>query len=263
MTGIHSLVQSHADGAVTVLTLDHPDKRNALGRALIADLLAGLDSAAERRARAVILRAQPGIKVWSAGFDIDELPDTPRDPLGWSDPLRRLVRRIQEFPAPVIALLEGGIWGGACEVVFACDLVLATPEVSFALTPARLGVPYNVTGLKALMAVMPPAIVRELAFTARPMPVARAYELGLVNHILPAAEITGFAHELSRGIAANAPLSIAAMKESLRILEDAHGLAPTQIERLLILRNMVGESADYQEGLAAFRDRRSPVFRGE
>ena len=85
--------------------------------------------------------AQSGVKVWSSGHDVYELPAGGRDPLGWDDPLRELVRAIEECPAPVIAVIEGGVWGGACEVAFACDLIIAAPSATFAVTPARLGVP--------------------------------------------------------------------------------------------------------------------------
>ena len=85
-------------------------------------------------------------RVWSAGHDIEELPTDGRDPLGWDDPLPQLIREIEEYNAPVIAMIEGTVWGGACEVAFACDLVIATPATTFAVTPAKLGVPYNVVG---------------------------------------------------------------------------------------------------------------------
>lgn len=257
-----ALVVVEEDGAVGTVTLDHPGKRNALGEALIGALVGALDGLRERGARAVILRARPGVRVWSAGHDIDELPTSARDPLGWSEPLRRLVRRLQEFPAPVIGLIEGGVWGGACEVVFACDIVNAAPGVTFAVTPARLGVPYNVTGLKNLASALPLALVREMAFTARPVAVERAWSLGAVNHVVPAESLTDFTIEMARAIATNAPLTIAAMKEALRILQDAHALSPTQFERIQELRRAVGDSADYREGLAAFAEKRAPTFLG-
>jgi methylmalonyl-CoA decarboxylase len=162
----------------------------------------------------------------------------------------------------LIALVEGGVWGGSCEVVFGCDMVIASPEVTFALTPARLGVPYNVTGLKALTAVLPLALVKEMAFTARPVGVARMWQVGAVNHVVAADRITAFTLELAHAIAANAPLAIAAIKDSLRILEDAVGLTVPQFERLQATRQRVGTSADYREGLAAFAEKRPPVFRG-
>ena len=135
------LIQTRIDDAVGIVTLDHARRRNALSHAMVEEIVGALDDFGARRLRAVLLRAPEGCAVWSAGHDVDELPESGRDPLGWDDPLRALIRAIETLPAPVIALVEGSVWGGACETVFACDLVLATPDATFALTPARMGVP--------------------------------------------------------------------------------------------------------------------------
>jgi methylmalonyl-CoA decarboxylase len=213
--------------------------------------------------RVAILRARPGSVVWSAGHDVDELPVTRRDPLGWDDPLRRLVRALEAFPAPVIAMVEGSVWGGATETVLACDLVLAAETATFALTPARLGVPYNVSGMLTFLNAAPLSLIKEMIFTARPVGAARAERFGMVNYALPAAELEGFTRGLAREIAANAPLSIAVMKEQLRILCGAHPMSPEGFERVQGLRRVVYDSRDYQEGIRAFQEKRPPAFTGE
>ena len=137
------LIDTRTDGDIGTIILDHPERRNALSRKLIDAIVETLQTFSHEGIRAVVLRARPSVKVWSAGHDVDELPEGGRDPLGWDDPLRNLVRAVEELPAPVIAMIEGGVWGGACEVAFACDLIIAAPTATFAVTPARLGVPYN------------------------------------------------------------------------------------------------------------------------
>ncbi|WP_201276236.1 enoyl-CoA hydratase-related protein [Methylotetracoccus oryzae] len=98
-----------------------------------------------RRAQTTVARGiigiQPGTTAWAAGHDVEELPLSNRDPLGWDDPLRRLVRAIEETPMPVIAMIEGSVWGGACEVAMACDIVVACEASTFAITPAKPGGP--------------------------------------------------------------------------------------------------------------------------
>ena len=131
--------------SIGTITLAAP-KHNALSAALVGEVTDALASLKSQQVRAVILCAQPGAPVWSAGHDVEELPTDGRDPLGWDDPLPQLIREIEEYNAPVIAMIEGTVWGGACEVAFACDLVIATPATTFAVTPAKLGVPYNVVG---------------------------------------------------------------------------------------------------------------------
>jgi len=257
-----SLIESHFADQIGTLTLNHPKKRNALSEALVLELVAALAQLQAQKARVAILRAPPGATVWSAGHDVSELPAGRRDPLGWDDPLRLLIREIEQFPAPVIAMIEGGVWGGACETVLACDLIVAAPSATFAVTPARLGVPYNVSGMLTFLNAAGSRIVKEMVFTAKPVSAERAESVGLINHLVPAAELESFTMDLADTIAANAPLSIAVMKEQLRILAGAHPMTPQGFERVQGLRRLVYDSQDYQEGVRAFLEKRTPVFQG-
>jgi len=245
------------------ITLNHPEKRNALSEALVGDFIAGLAKLQEHQVWAVILRARPGEKVWSAGHDVNELPESQRDPLGWDDPLRQLVRGIQTFPAPIIAMIEGTVWGGGCELALACDLIVATTATTFALTPAKLGVPYNVSGMVTFLNAANLHVMKEMAFTAQPMGAERAERLGMVNHVVPVAELESFTLGLARQIAANAPLSVAVMKEQLRILSSARPMSPEGFERVQGLRRVVYDSEDYQEGIRAFKEKRKATFKGQ
>lgn len=256
------IVSATISGRVGTIVLDNPAKRNALSATVIDSIVAALESYEEQGVRTVILRARPGVKVWSAGHDVDELPVGGRDPLGWDDPLRRVVRAIEEFPAPVIALIEGGVWGGACELVFACDLIIAAPNASFAVTPARLGVPYNVSGMLTFMNACPLRIVKEMVFTAKPLNAERAERLGVINHVVPGSELEAFVEKIAETIAENAPLSISVMKEQLRMLAGAHPMSPLRFERVQGLRRIVWESEDYEEGIRAFKQKRKPRFEG-
>lgn len=256
------LIEVRQEGPVGTIVLNNGRKHNALSHALVARLIEVLQAFRDSAVRVVILRAQPGVKVWSAGHDVGELPEGRRDPLGWDDPLRNLVRTLETHPAPVIAMIEGTVWGGPVETILACDIVIATPESTFAVTPARLGVPYNLSGLMTFMSAGSVRIVKELAFTAAPITAERAERVGMINHVVPLAELETFTHEMAATIASNSPLSISVMKEQLRVLAGAKPVSPRGFEKVQGLRRVVYDSHDYAEGIRAFKEKRAPKYLG-
>ena len=258
-----SFVITTIEDSIGTIMLNHGQKRNALSQPLIADILEALEAFRQQNLRVIILRAQEGATVWSAGHDVSELPQGHRDPLGWDDPLRRLIREVENYPAPIIAMIEGSVWGGACEVAFACDLVIAADDTTFAITPAKLGVPYNLSGLLTFMNAISLHIVKEMAFTGSPMKAVRAERLGMVNHIVSRQELQRHTYEIAKQIVRNSPLSIAVMKEELNLLANAHDLSPLMFERIQSLRRVVYNSQDYQEGIRAFLEKRTPTFTGK
>ncbi len=254
-------VTTEVRDSVAWLTLSNPPV-NALTAPLIGDLTTALDDARPPAIRAVVLRAAPGAHVFSAGHDVHELPRHGRDPLTYDDPLRLAVRRIETHPTPVIAMVEGTVWGGACELVLSCDLVVVAEGCTFALTPARLGVPYNLSGTLNLLKVTEMHFVKEMLFTAQPIPASRMAAYGVVNRVVPAGELEATTAELAADIASGSPLVHQVMKEELRVLANAHPMTPETHERIQAERRRVYDSEDYQEGLRAFDEKRRPVFRG-
>lgn len=107
------MVDAKIANRIAVITLENPRKQNALSRELIGELCAALEDMRKREARVIVLRAPAGSKVFFSGHDVRELPTNGRDPLTYNDPLRKVIRLIEMLPAPVIAMVEGSVWGGA------------------------------------------------------------------------------------------------------------------------------------------------------
>jgi methylmalonyl-CoA decarboxylase len=257
-----AVVRTAMIGQVGIITLEDRQKRNAIGARMVAGILAALGSLRAQDARVIVLRAAPGMKVWSAGHDIDELPRGRRDPLGYNDPLEELLRAVRAFPAPVVAMVHGTVWGGALDLVLSCDLVVADETAAFAITPANLGLPYNITGLLHFLGRLPINVIKEMFFTAAPVDARTAREWRIVNHLVPWDRLESFTLELAATMATKSPLAIAVIKEQLNVLSDYQPVAAQVFERVQGLRRQAYDSSDYLEGLNAFAEKRPPMFRG-
>jgi methylmalonyl-CoA decarboxylase len=257
------LVDTSIDRGIGTLTLNNPKKLNCLSKELIESICAALDDMRAKEARVVILRALPGSKVFSAGHDVRELPTNGRDPLTYNDPLRHVIRTIELYPAPVIAMVEGSVWGGACELVMSCDIVVAADDTTFAITPAKLGVPYNISGVQNFLNSGGMPLCKEMLFTAHPVPVRRLVERGIVGHAVARDQLGDFTNAIANQIASNSPLVISLLKEEVRLLSASHNLSPETYEKVQAMRRQVYDSRDYQEGIKSFFERRRPVFIGE
>jgi methylmalonyl-CoA decarboxylase len=258
-----ALVNAEISNYIGVLTLNNPAKLNSLSKQLLDELCAGLQNMREHDVRVVILRAPAGSKVFSSGHDVRELPTNGRDPLTYGDPLRHAVRKIEHFPAPVIALIEGSVWGGVCELVMSCDILIAGEDSTFAITPAKLGVPYNISGVQNFLSTGGIHLCKEMLFTAQPLPVARLVNQGIVSYSLPRDQLESMALRLAGHIAKNSPLVITLLKEELRLLSSAHNLSPETFERVQSMRREVYDSDDYNEGIQSFIEKRPPEFHGK
>ncbi len=258
-----ALVESDVRERVGWITLQNPAKRNVLSARLIAQLLETLDAFKNDRIPVAVLRAPSGTNVWSAGHDITELPRHGRDPLGYNDPLEQLLRAVQQYPGVVMAMVSGTVWGGACDLVLTCDIAIGDASTSFAITPAKIGLPYNVSGIQHFISRLGLNRAKEMFVTGRPVDAEHARRWGILNHLVEADALEPFTTSMAADIAANSPLAIAAIKEQFRTLDNARPVSAETFERIQGLRRKVYDSHDYTEGIEAFIEKRPPVFRGD
>jgi enoyl-CoA hydratase len=253
--GIH--VDRH--GTLAVVSITNPAKRNALDPELLFELARVLDELARlRETRAVVLRGA-GEKLFSSGYDIGAIRGGAADEAS-RHPLSAAIEAIERFPFPVIALVFGGAYGAACEVVSACDLRFATDDARFAIPAAKLSVVYDAAGVARLAQRASATFVAELLYTARPMPAARARELGFLNGLHPASELEASVMTLAREIAGLAPRTLTSTTEMLHALRAGRGFSDVEVAHFTRLRNDALASDDFAEGRTAFAEKRPPKF---
>ena len=257
------LILSAVKDRIGVLTLNNPARRNALSLELCGEIVTALEDLKAKKVTVVILRAEKGAKVWSAGHDITQLPKVHNDPLAYDSPMEIAFRAIQNYPGPVIAMIQGSVWGGATDLAVTCDMAIGDETSSFAITPAKIGLAYSPSGILHFINRVGSNIAKEMFFTGEPVKAERAYHFGILNHLVSSREIEMFTMELAKTIAANSPMAVAVIKEQFRILTEAHPLNPDSFERIQALRRKVYNSGDYEEGIKAFMEKRKPHFKGE
>jgi enoyl-CoA hydratase/carnithine racemase len=237
------------------LTLNRPDARNALNAELRAALWDGFRRfAADDEARVAILRGSG--PVFCAGGDLNEMAETSLK-VPPPDYMPHLQRNL-ELDKPVIAAVHGGAFGGGFLLAQMADLCIAADDAQFAIAEARWG--RGAPWAASLPWLIGPRAALELLLLARPISASRAYELGLVNRLAPAAELDKLAQEIGATIAANAPLSVAAAKRMV------YAAAGTPLEQAFSAADALFEPAylseDAQEGPQAFREGRAPRWLG-
>jgi len=248
---------------VGTITMCRDHKMNAFNDTFIDEMIAAFGALQTDGVRAIILRALKGAKVWSAGRDIESLPTVPHDIEGWDTQLTALGSAVLNCSVPVIALIEGNVWGLACEIAFSCDLIVAIPEARFAITPAKLGVPYPLSGLRTVIERLGPNLTKEMLFCATDFDAQRLHGYGIVNHVVSSDEIEMFVQDMASNISTLAPLSIAALKQQISNITRACPSSPETIVQSDNRAFHLLSSSDFKEGISALKGRRRPKFLGE
>ena len=263
-TGSPKLLLDFPREAVARLTITSPANRNALDHEIldaIARTVPALDDGLEVRCL-LITGSDP---IFSAGYDIGSIPEetfsTDAEALV-AHPFHVALESIARFPWPTIAAINGHALGGGLELAVTCDLRIAAKGAKMGMPPARLGLVYGHTGIAKFLEVVGPARTRELFLTGENFPAERAESFGLVNRVTDDDALEEEALSLAEAVAANAPLSMRGNKRMIEALMAGAGPDPELERELVELREACFDSEDFREGIAAFAEKRKPVWKG-
>jgi len=251
---------------IGIVTFNRPQRRNALSPAMLIRLHETLERWANDGAVRVVLITGAGEKAFSSGYDIlaiptDVTPETARL-LRERNPLELGLMGVKHFPYPTIAMLNGHCFGAALNLALCCDLRIGVEDLAVGMPPAKLGIVYPHEGIAQFASVLGMARARQLFFTGRTYRGSEVLELGLVDRLVPRAEIEASAFALAEEIAGNAPLALRGLKRILNLIESAAPLSLRDSEEAQALFTTAMQSEDAREGQKAFVEKRRPRFVG-
>ena len=240
------------EGAVMIVTIDNPRRRNAIGTAALDRLAALADEVAgSDDVRAVILTGA-GDRAFTSGFDLTELSDFRPENFLWSH-FTDVVEKWARLPVPVIGALNGACMGGGVHVAVACDALVAVPGVRFMVPAARFGFIYSPASIRRIAAALGPGRAAQVLYLNCELTAEELVATGFVLRIVEPPALMDAARELGQRAAMLAPLAVAGMKEMIREAPD-----PARVDELV---RRCAFSEDVVEGLTALREKRQPAFR--
>ena len=259
------LVNTVIKDRVCYVEMQNGKRFNCLSEAMCTDLIAAVKHGYESECVCIVIKAQVNRGVWSAGHDIKELPQDGSDPLAFYVPMERLLRKVQDTPIPVIACVNGTVWGGACDLCLSCDMIVSSKNATFAITPAKIGIPYNASGIMHFINQLGMNKAREMFFLGTPITAEDALNVGLINHVTELENLDNLLEEkILNPLRKNSVLSVSAIKRQFRILSRAASvITPEGFERINAYRSRVFKSDDYKEGIKAFLEKRPPQYKGK
>jgi len=258
----YKTIQLAYDSGVATITLNRPDRRNAISFELIDDLLRALKEV--EASDAIVLIVTGAGKAFSAGMDLDDLKAligrTPDENLQDSQTMVRMFRTLYEFPKVTIAAVNGPAIAGGIGLALLCDFTLAVPEAKFGYTEVRIGfVPAIVSTF--LLRQTGEKHARDLLLTGRIIGAEEAARMGLVNEIVAPENLMARARELAALLMENSPASLRATKKLLN--DHARAELDTQIEAAVRENAAIRTTADFREGITSFLEKRKPVWTGK
>lgn len=256
------LVLSERDGALHILTLNRPDRHNAMDDDMSALFRARLDEALDESESSAILIRAAG-KSFCSGRDTNVLGHRARDESDFHFVRRHQEGRLrmQEGTKPIVAALKGGAIGGGCELALAADIRISDTTLKMALPEIVYGVLPDTGGTQMMTALIGPSRAKYMVMTGKPIDAATALAWGAVDFVVPPEELDAKALEIARDIAAKPPINLAIAKEIINLMHGPTIRTGTRAE--LYAQSYLFKTDDYQEARAAHREKRTPRYKGK
>jgi enoyl-CoA hydratase len=252
------------DGRVGVMTFNNPERHNAVSLEMWQAAASILEDFARDDAVRVVVLAGAGGKAFVSGADISKFDDerAGREAVErYNATTDKVYSGLAAYPKPTIAMIQGYCLGGGLNLAISCDLRFCSQGARFGLPAAKLGLGYGYKGLKRFIDTIGPAFTKDIFFSARQFGADEALAMGLVNRVLADSDLAAFVTEYAEGIAANAPLTVAAIKQIAIEVQKPAG--ERDLARLEDLVARCFASQDYIEGRQAFMEKRKPNFTGK
>lgn len=244
-------------GAVRTVTLNRPEKRNALDSQMLEELAGAFAVSPGIDERVVVLRSTGS--VFCAGLDLRERIGGTA--VGGASPIEAVLHAIEHYPLPVVAVVQGDAIAGGNELALHCDFVVASSAASFGMSLAQIGLAPTWFLAKKLLEVAGPVATREVLLLGNPLTATRMFELGIIARVVAPDSLENAASEIIDRLSANAPLSLKAMKALLvREMQFRDTIAHSDIDALV---DAARASTDAREGIAARLEKRAPTFEGK
>ncbi|MGH9512453.1 MAG: enoyl-CoA hydratase/isomerase family protein [Terriglobales bacterium] len=255
-------IQLALDSSVATITLNRPDKRNAISLQLVGELISAMQEIEQSSAQILILTGAG--KAFCAGMDLDELKSltgkTHQENIQDSKRMAGILRRLYEFPKVTIAAVNGAAIAGGTGLATMCDFTLAVPEAKFGYTEVRIGfVPAIVSSI--LVWQVGHKIARDLLLSGRLFDAAEAYQFGLVNEVVEPSKLMDRAHELATQLLENSPSSMMATKKLINSFISSQ--LDQQIKDAVEDNARIRTTADFREGISSFLEKRKPRWTGK